>query len=290
MYEPFTDHSRKLMQLANQEAQKLNHEYIGTEHILLGLISEGSGTAVKVLKNLDVDLERLRHYVRGVIMAGPEPVADSVTLPQTPRGKKVIEYAVEECRNLKHNYVGTEHILMGLLRDEETVAYQVLMNHGLNLGQVRKETVRLLAGRPKPPAPRKATEDLPAALRRIAADLDAEIERLNTAKEEAVDSCDFETAAALRDKAHRLMRSRKSLLKEWMVRRLEQPSWLWNLDAAVIDLARRFNQERCWELLPNLADALELAGCTDQEIIAHCRQPGEHAGHCWVVDLLLAQT
>lgn len=125
MYEPFTDHSRKLMQLANQEAQKLNHEYIGTEHILLGLISEGSGTAVKVLKNLDVDLERLRHYVRGVIMAGPEPVADSVTLPQTPRGKKVIEYAVEECRNLKHNYVGTEHILMGLLRDEEVAVHSV---------------------------------------------------------------------------------------------------------------------------------------------------------------------
>jgi ATP-dependent Clp protease ATP-binding subunit ClpC len=131
------------MQLANQEAQRFNHEYIGTEHVLLGLVKEGSGVAANVLKNLDVDLRRIRNEVEKIVQSGPDMVTMG-KLPQTPRAKKVIEYAMEEARNLNHNYVGTEHLLLGLLREQEGVAAQVLMNLGLKLEDVREEVLNLL--------------------------------------------------------------------------------------------------------------------------------------------------
>ena len=131
------------MQLANQEAQRFNHEYIGTEHILLGLVKEGSGVAANVLKNLDVDLRKIRLEVEKLVQSGPEMVTIG-KLPRTPRAKKVIEYSMEEARNLNHNYVGTEHILLGLLREQEGVAAQVLMNLGMKLEDVREEVLNLL--------------------------------------------------------------------------------------------------------------------------------------------------
>ena len=143
MYERFTDRARKVMQLANQEAQRFNHEYIGTEHILLGLVKEGSGVAANVLKNLDVDLRKIRLEVEKLVQSGPEMVTMG-KLPQTPRTKKVIEYSMEEARNLNHNYVGTEHVLLGLLREQDGVAAQVLMNLGLKLEEVREEVLNLL--------------------------------------------------------------------------------------------------------------------------------------------------
>ena len=143
MYERFTDRARKVMQLANQEAQRFNHEYIGTEHILLGLVKEGSGVAANVLKNLDVDLRKIRIEVEKIVQTGPDMVTMG-KLPQTPRAKKVIEYAMDEARNLNHNYVGTEHLLLGLLREQEGVAAQVLMNLGLKLEDVRDEVLNLL--------------------------------------------------------------------------------------------------------------------------------------------------
>ena len=143
MYERFTDRARKVMQLANQEAQRFNHEYVGTEHVLLGLIKEGSGVAANVLKNLDVDLRKIRNEVEKIVQAGPDMVTMG-KLPQTPRAKKVIEYAIEEARNLNHNYVGTEHLLLGLLREQEGVAAQVLMNLNLKLDEVREEVLNLL--------------------------------------------------------------------------------------------------------------------------------------------------
>src|SRR5687768_15162840 len=145
MYERFTDRARKVMQLANQEAQRFNHEYIGTEHILLGLVKEGSGVAANVLKNLDIDLRKIRLEVEKIVQTGPggEQVVMG-KLPHTPRAKKVIEYSMEEARNLNHNYVGTEHILLGLLREQEGVAAQVLMNLGLKLEEVREEVLNLL--------------------------------------------------------------------------------------------------------------------------------------------------
>ena len=143
MYELFTDRARKVMQLANQEAQRLNHEYVGTEHVLLGLIKEGNGVAANVLKNLDVDLRIIRLEVEKLVPSGPD-MATMCKLPQTPRAKKVIEYSMEEARQLSHNYVGTEHILLGLLSEQQGVAAQVLVNLDLKLEAVRKEVLSLL--------------------------------------------------------------------------------------------------------------------------------------------------
>jgi ATP-dependent Clp protease ATP-binding subunit ClpC len=147
MFERFTDRARKVMALANQEAQRFNHEYIGTEHILLGLVKEGSGVGANVLKNLDVDLRKVRLEVEKLVKSGPDMVTMG-KLPQTPRAKKVIEYAIEEARNLNHNYVGTEHLLLGLLREHDGVAAQVLMNLGLKLEEVREEVLNLLGAGP----------------------------------------------------------------------------------------------------------------------------------------------
>jgi ATP-dependent Clp protease ATP-binding subunit ClpC len=143
MFERFTDRARKVMALANQEAQRFNHEYIGTEHILLGLVKEGNGVAANVLKNMDVDLKKLRLGIEKLVKSGPDMVTMG-KLPQTPRAKKVIEYAIEEARSLNHNYVGTEHILLGLLRETEGIAAQVMMNLGLKLEDVRQEVLNLL--------------------------------------------------------------------------------------------------------------------------------------------------
>src|ERR1700691_4109560 len=143
MFERFTDRARKVMALANQEAQRFNHEYIGTEHILLGLVEEGSGVGANVLKNLDVDLRKVRLEVEKLVKSGPDMVTMG-KLPQTPRAKKVIEYAIEEARNLNHNYGGTEHLLLGLLREHDGVAAQVLMNLNLKLEEVREEVLNLL--------------------------------------------------------------------------------------------------------------------------------------------------
>ena len=154
MFERFTDRARKVMALANQEAQRFNHEYIGTEHILLGLVKEGSGVGATVLKNLDVDIKKLRLEVEKLVKSGPDMVTMG-KLPQTPRAKKVIEYAIEEARSLNHNYVGTEHILLGLLRESEGIAAQVLMNLGLKLENVRQEVLNLLGA---------GVEEGPAAL------------------------------------------------------------------------------------------------------------------------------
>ena len=155
MYERFTDRARKVMQLANQEAQRLNHEYIGTEHILLGLVKEGSGVAANALKNLDIDLRKIRLEVEKIVQSGPDMVTMG-KLPQTPRAKKVIEYSIEEARNLNHNYVGTEHLLLGLLRVQEGMAGQVLMNLGLKLEDVREEILRILGSALGEPRPAKA--------------------------------------------------------------------------------------------------------------------------------------
>jgi ATP-dependent Clp protease ATP-binding subunit ClpA len=143
MFERFSDRARKVMALANQEAQRFQHQYIGTEHILLGLVKEGRGVGANVLKQLNVDLRQIRLEVEKLIRPGPDEDA-TAKLPQTPRVKKVIEYAIEEARMLGHNYVGTEHLLLGLLREQDGVAGQVLMNLGLNLKSAREEIKAIL--------------------------------------------------------------------------------------------------------------------------------------------------
>lgn len=128
MYERFTDRARLLMLFANQEAQRLNHAYIGTEHILLGLIREGSGVAANVLKNLDVILGKLTSDVERLLQRGPLPVAVDQRLAQTMGARDVIKRAIEESHNLRHNYVGTEHILLGLMEDMKDSPVRYLMN------------------------------------------------------------------------------------------------------------------------------------------------------------------
>ena len=138
MYERFTDRARNVLKLANQEATRFNHEYIGTEHILLGLIKEGSGVAAEVLKNLTVDVGRVRLQVEKLIQRGPDMVTMG-KLPWTPAARRVIKYAEEESWKLNNYQVDTEHILLGLLREDWGVASQILMNLGLRVEQLRRE-------------------------------------------------------------------------------------------------------------------------------------------------------
>jgi len=136
MYERFTDRARKVMRLANEEAQRLNNEYIGTEHILRGLVKEGGGVAADVFKALGVQLHAITVEIEKCEQRGDSAIFMGKLL-QTPRAKKAIEYAMEEARKLNDDYISTEHILLGLLREDEGYAAQVLMNLGLRLEQVR---------------------------------------------------------------------------------------------------------------------------------------------------------
>jgi ATP-dependent Clp protease ATP-binding subunit ClpC len=144
MLEKFTDRARKVINLARQEAERLGHEFIGTEHILLGLVKEGSGVAANVLENLGVDLEKIRLEVEKYVSSPGETISASSSLPFTPKAKKVLELAMEEARNLEHNYIGTEHLLLGVLREQDGMAAQVLLNLGVKLEDVRAELMELL--------------------------------------------------------------------------------------------------------------------------------------------------
>ena len=143
MYDRFTDRARKVFQLANMEAQRFNHEYTGTEHILLGLSKEGGGVAAHVLKMHELNLGQLRAEVEKLVQAGPDMVTMG-KLPQTPRAKAVVERAMQEARNLDHSHVGTEHILLGLIGDDEGIASQVLQNMGATFDSIRRVTMDLL--------------------------------------------------------------------------------------------------------------------------------------------------
>jgi ATP-dependent Clp protease ATP-binding subunit ClpC len=157
MFDRFTERARKVMTLARQEAQKLNNDYIGTEHILLGLVQEGSGVAAQVLKNLDVDLRKVRAEVERLVEQGTNPVSGT-QLPFTPRAKRVLELALEEAQNLGHNYIGTEHLLLGLIRESDGPAAHVLQNLGVKPEEVREEVVELLGAEPPAGAPKTAEE------------------------------------------------------------------------------------------------------------------------------------
>src|SRR5216683_6565645 len=224
MYERFTDRARKVMQLANQEALRFNHEYIGTEHILLGLVQDGSGVAATVLKNLDINLLKVRQEVEKIIQSGPDLLTQR-SLPQTPRAKKVIEYAIEEARKLNHNYVGTEHLLLGLLREEEGVAALVLMNFGLKLEDVREETMRVLGQEPKVREEYQRRAEIPHELDALVLfkflpeefllsikDIALRIEKVVQENEAAVERQDFEKAARCREKADRIRRQSIELI------------------------------------------------------------------------------
>ncbi len=148
-FDRFTERARKVLTLAQEEAQRLNHNYIGTEHLLLGLLREGHGLAAQVLTALDMDLNTVRGSVLSIIGRGDRRVYGEVGL--TPRAKKVIELAVDEAHRLNHHYIGTEHLLLGLLREGDGIGAGVLESQGLNLARVRYEILKRLEQYPEGP-------------------------------------------------------------------------------------------------------------------------------------------
>ena len=232
MFERFTERARRVVVLAQEEARMLNHNYIGTEHILLGLIREGEGVAAKALESLGISLEAVRQQVKEIIGRGQQ--APSGHIPFTPRAKKVLELSLREAQQLGHNYIGTEHILLGLIREGSGVAAQVLVKLGADLNRARQQVVQLLHGRPAEdlmsedaPLPDDALTQAGSLDRRLAAierwvglrpdldDLDQEIARVRREKEAAIDRQDFEASAALRDQERQLLAARAGQEKEW---------------------------------------------------------------------------
>ncbi len=141
-FDKFTERARKTLQLAQEEAQRFNHNYIGTEHILLGLVREGDGVAARVLNNLGIELNKVRSAVEFIIGRGDRMVTGEIGL--TPRAKRVIELAVDEARRLNHHYIGTEHLLLGLVREGEGIAAGVLESLGVSLEKVRAQVIEVL--------------------------------------------------------------------------------------------------------------------------------------------------
>jgi ATP-dependent Clp protease ATP-binding subunit ClpA len=235
MFERFTDRARRVVVLAQEEARMLDHNYIGTEHLLLGLIHEGEGVAAKALEAMGISLDAVRQQVEAIIGRGQQ--APSGHIPFTPRAKRVLELSLRESSQLGHNYIGTEHILLGLVREGEGVAAQVLVKLGADLNRVRQMVIQLLAahgaeGRPKPRSTRAGViEDVLARLDsmdgRLTAierwvgmgpdvrDLDQEIAQLRRDKEAAIESQDFEAAAAIRDAEVRLLADKAGREKNW---------------------------------------------------------------------------
>jgi ATP-dependent Clp protease ATP-binding subunit ClpA len=219
MFERFTDRARRVVVLAQEEARMLNHNYIGTEHILLGLIHEGDGVAARALEDLGVRLDTVRERVEYTIGTGKH--APSGHIPFTPRAKKVLELSLREAIQLGHNHIGTEHILLGLMSEGEGVAYQVLTELGLTSAKVRKAVIRRITGRSREDfaAEFGSSVTIESRLKRIErrlgisqsatmASLDERITQLRRDKEAAIDAKDFERAAGLREDEKLLLRER----------------------------------------------------------------------------------
>ena len=245
MFERFTDRARRVVVLAQEEARMLNHNYIGTEHILLGLIHEGEGVAAKALESLGISLDAVRQQVEEIIGQGQQ--APSGHIPYTPRAKKVLELSLREALQLGHNYIGTEHILLGLIRERGGVAAQVLVQLGAGPDRVRQEVILLLqeyqgegergigrsAARPGPQ--RRSMRGLHAEIRehveligselsaieqRVGAgpemgDLDRRIEQARRDKESAAAAEDYENAAGRRDRERQLRADKAARQAEW---------------------------------------------------------------------------
>jgi len=232
MFERFTERARRVVVLAQEEARTLNHNYIGTEHILLGLIREGEGVAAKALESLGISLEAVRQEVEKMIGRGQQ--APSGHVPFTPRAKQVLELSLREAKALGHDHIGTEHILLGLIREGDGVAAQVLVKLGAGLDRTRQQVVQLLQGYRGEdvtgeglPLPRDALTRVDSLDRRLAVierwiglrpdldDLDQEIAQACREKEAAIDRQDFEAAVALRDQEKQLLAARAGREKEW---------------------------------------------------------------------------
>jgi len=263
MFERFTDRARRVMVLAQEEARMLSHNYVGTEHILLGLLGEAEGVAARALESLGISLAAVRRQVEEIIGQGQQ--APSGHIPFTPRAKKVLELAQREARALGHDYVGTEHILLGLIREGDGVAAQVLVKLGADLNRVRQQVVQLLHGyhgadvigagsRRGKRARARLLDDALARVdaldRRLAAierwvglrpdlgDLAQEVAQVRRDKEAAIDRQDFEAAAALRDKEKQLLAARAAREKEWTQAAAGRPSLAGELGRVNTELDR----------------------------------------------------
>ena len=239
MFERFTDRARRVVVLAQEEARKLHHNYIGTEHLLLGLIHEGEGVAAKALESLGISLEAVRQQVQEIIGQGQGPQQGHI--PFTPRAKTVLELSLREAQQLGHDYIGTEHILLGLIREGQGAAAQVLVKLGADLSRVRQQVIQLLHGRQgKEPISGagpgglrggRAPSDVPARVNalesRLSAieqrvgsrtdtgDLDEQIAQVRRDKESAIDSQDFEQAGSLRDRERQLLADKTARQHQW---------------------------------------------------------------------------
>jgi len=254
MFERFTDRARRVVVLAQEEARILSHNYIGTEHILLGLIHEGEGVAAQALNSLGISLGAVRQQVEEIIGQGQQ--APSGHIPFTPRAKKVLELSLREALQLGHNYIGTEHILLGLIREGEGVAAQVLVRLGADLTRVRRQVIELLhgyqgddapgiigaarrsgragrrerrllaqlAGRMSSMEPRLAAVERRVGTGPDVGELDQEIEHVRAEKEAAVTAEDFENAAVLRDREKELLADKAARHEEWATTHLDLPS------------------------------------------------------------------
>ncbi len=211
MFQRFTDRARQVVVLAQVEARRLDHNWIGTEHILLGLIDEGGGVAAKALESLGIGLDPVRQQVEEIIGRGQQ--APSGHIPFTPRAKKVLELSLRESMQLGHDYIGTEHILLGLLREGDGVAAQVLVRLGADLDRVRQQVIRLLHGYPaEEPGPevgvRPEMAEQRAGIGPDTSDLDEQIEAARTEKQAAIDAQDFERAVLLRHRETQLRKAK----------------------------------------------------------------------------------
>jgi Clp amino terminal domain, pathogenicity island component len=228
MFERFTDRARRVVVLAQEEARMLNHNYIGTEHILLGLIHEGQGVAAEALESLGISLDAVRQQVEEIIGQGQE--VPSGHIPFTPRAKKVLELSLRESLQLGGSYIGTEHILLGLIREGDGVAAQVLVRLGADLNRVRQQAIQLIHGRrPREGAPGPEVQArLDAVEGRLVAveqragigpdtgDLDEQIIQVCREKESAIDARDFEQAVSMREREKELLAAKAARQEQWV--------------------------------------------------------------------------
>jgi len=212
MFEGFTDQARRVVVLAQEEARLLNHNYIGTEHLLLGLLHEGEGVAAKALEWFGISLEAGRVQVQETISQGLR--APTGHIPFTPRAKKVLELSLREALQLGHKYIGTEHILLGIGREGEGVAAQVLAGFGADYPHVREQVVRLLTGEGEQAGPRArlVRMTVPEDLR----ELEEQLAQVRRQKDAAIQAADLDGAASLRDRERQLLADRARREREWM--------------------------------------------------------------------------
>jgi ATP-dependent Clp protease ATP-binding subunit ClpA len=213
MFERFTDRARRVVVLAQEQARLRNHDYIGTEHLLLGLIAEGQGVAATTLESLGISLEAVRAQVEEAIGQGQRTPTGQV--PFTPRAKKVLELSLREALQLGHNYIGTEHLLLGLLREGEGVAAQVLVALGAELSRVRQQVVQVLSvsagGLEAGARTRWVLMRVPEELR----EAEEQLAQVRKQKEAAIDAEAFDEAAALRDQERQLLERLAEREREW---------------------------------------------------------------------------